>query len=70
MSDKPKAQTKADLFAMLAEAVRNTQPSQIPSEKPDPVRDVSTEAKSDKRGRKARAAPKRTQSGRSSAKRK
>ena len=30
MSDKSNTKTKADLYAMLAEAVRNTQPQPLP----------------------------------------
>jgi hypothetical protein len=36
MSDKSNIRTKADLYAMLAEAVRNTQPQP----QPEPVRDA------------------------------
>ena len=36
MNDKSNTKTKADLYAMLAEAVRNTQPQP----QPEPVRDA------------------------------
>ena len=52
MSDKSNTKTKADLYAMLAEAVRNTQPQQ-----PEPVRDAQP---APKRNRRTRHAPKRT----------
>jgi hypothetical protein len=53
MSDKSNTKTKADLYAMLAEAVRNTQPQP----QPEPVRDVQP---APKRKTRARPAPKRT----------
>ena len=51
MSDK---KSKAELFQMLAEAVRNTQPQPV-STQPEPVHD----AQSAPRRRNARPAPKR-----------
>jgi hypothetical protein len=53
MSDKANKQTKAELHAMLAEAVRNTQPQP----QPEPVRDTQP---APKRNRRTRHAPKRT----------
>ena len=50
---RPQKNTKAELHAMLAEAVRNTQPQREPE--PEPVRDARPVRK-----RKARPAPKRT----------
>jgi hypothetical protein len=50
MSDKSNMEAKAALRAMLAEAVRNTQPQ-------PPVRDAQPEPK---RKTRTRAAPKRT----------
>jgi hypothetical protein len=47
MSDKASKKTKADLYAMLAEAVRNTQPQPVCNPQPEPRR-------------KAKPAPKRT----------
>jgi len=49
MSDRANKRTKAELHAMLAEAVRNTQPQPVPDEQPAP-----------KRKRRTRPAPKRT----------
>ena len=50
MSDKSNTKTKADLYAMLAEAVRNTQPQPQPT----PVRDVQPAPKRKTRTRPAR----------------
>jgi hypothetical protein len=36
----PKTPTKAELLEMLAEAVRNTQPQQVPKEQPEPKRNT------------------------------
>jgi len=36
MSDKANKQTKAELHAILAEAVRNTQPQPVRHTQPDP----------------------------------
>ena len=58
MSDKTK--TKAELLEMLAEAVRNTQPSPVRDTQPDPARDAQPESKRKARPRKTRPAPKRT----------
>ena len=44
---KPSALTKAELYAMLAEAIRNTQPQPVRNEQPEPKRNT-------------RPAPKRT----------
>jgi hypothetical protein len=52
MSDK---KSKAELFRMLAEAVRNTQPQPVGTQ-PEPVHD----AKSAPRRRNTRSAPKRS----------
>ncbi len=49
MSDK---RSKADLYATLAEAVRNTQPQPVRNEQPEPKRNT--------RSHKTRPAPKRT----------
>jgi hypothetical protein len=54
MSDK---KTKAELLAMLAEAVRNTQPQPAHNTQPEPVRD---ERPAPKRKTRTRPAPKRT----------
>ena len=35
--------TKAELFEMLAQAVRNTQPQPVSVTQPDPIRDVQPE---------------------------
>jgi hypothetical protein len=55
MSDKAHTKTKAELHAMLAEAVRNTQPQPVRNTQPEPVRDAQPEPR-----RKTRTAPKRT----------
>jgi hypothetical protein len=52
MSDRANTKTKAEPYAMLTEAVRNTQP-----QRPEPVRDVQPEPK---RKTRTRPAPKRT----------
>jgi hypothetical protein len=57
MSDKTNTKTKAELHAMLAEAVRNTQPQPVRNTQPDPVRDAQSEPK---RKTRTRPAPKRT----------
>ena len=46
--------TKAELLAMLAQAVRNTQPQPISAPQPEPIREVQPEPK-----RKTRSVPKR-----------
>ena len=38
MSDKTIKKSKAELYAMLAEAIRNTQPQSVRNEQPEPVR--------------------------------
>jgi hypothetical protein len=53
MSDK----TKAELNAMLAEAVRNTQPQPLRNMRREPVREAQPEPK---RKTRMRTAPKRT----------
>ena len=58
MSDKAHTKTKAELHAMLAEAVRNTQPQPVRMQ-PEPVRDVQPDPKR-KRPRNTRSALKRT----------
>jgi hypothetical protein len=50
---RPQKNTKAELYLMLAEAVRNTQQQSVNTQ-PEPVRDVQREPK-----RKTRPAPKR-----------
>jgi hypothetical protein len=50
---RPQKNTKAELYLMLAEAVRNTQQQSVDTQ-PEPVRDVQREPK-----RKMRPAPKR-----------
>jgi hypothetical protein len=58
MSDKSNTKTKAELHAMLAEAVRNTQPQPpVRNTQPQPVRDTQPEPK---RKTRTRPAPKRT----------
>jgi hypothetical protein len=52
---RPQKNTKAELQAMLAEAVRNTQPQREPE--PEPVRDAGP---APKRKARTRLAPKRT----------
>ena len=52
---RPQKSTKAELHAMLAEAVRNTQPQREPE--PEPVRDAQP---APKRNARTRPAPKRT----------
>jgi hypothetical protein len=56
---KPSTPTKADLYQMLAEAVRNTQPQPVSSQ-PEPVVDVRPAPKRKGRPRNTRPAPKRT----------
>jgi hypothetical protein len=55
---KPSAPTKADLYQMLAEAVRNTQPQPINSP-PEPPLEVSRGPKPVSRPRNTQTAPKR-----------
>jgi hypothetical protein len=58
MSDKANKQTKAELHAMLAEAVRNTQPQPpVRNTQPEPVRDAQPAPRGKTR---TRPAPKRT----------
>jgi hypothetical protein len=57
MSDRSNTKTKAELHAMLAEAVRNTQPQPVRNAQPEPVRDAQPEPK---RKTRTRPAPKRT----------
>jgi hypothetical protein len=52
---RPQKNTKAELHAMLAEAVRNTQPQREPE--PEPVRDARP---APKRKTRTPSAPKRT----------
>ena len=56
MRDK---KTKAELHAMLAEAVRNTQPQPVDTQ-PEPVCDVLPDPQRKRRPRNKRPAPKRT----------
>jgi hypothetical protein len=62
MSEKTKARTKADLFEMLAQAVRNTLPQPVQNTQPEPVRDgpLSRRATRNaaKRGQRRREQPK------------
>jgi hypothetical protein len=51
----PSTPTKAELHAMLAEAVRNTQPQPVRNEQPEPVRNKRPAPKLN-----TRPAPKRT----------
>jgi hypothetical protein len=63
MSDKSNTKTKAELHAMLAEAVRNTQPQPVRNTQLDPVRDAQSSPKGKTRlapKRKTRPAPKPT----------
>ncbi len=55
MSDK---RSKAELYAMLAEAIRNTQPQPVNTQ-PEPVRDAQPEPKRRTQPRNTRPAPKR-----------
>jgi len=55
---RPQKNTKAELHAMLAEAVRNTQPQREPE--PEPVRDARPASK---RNTRPKPAPKRTAKG-------
>ena len=65
MSDKPTKKTKAELLAMLGEAVRNTQPQPpISATQADPTREVQPKLK------KARSAAKRTTKAKSARQRK
>jgi hypothetical protein len=56
---KSSTPTKADLYQMLAEAVRNTQP-QPPSPPPEPPLEVRPAPKRVSRPRNTQPAPKRT----------
>jgi hypothetical protein len=56
MADKAIKKTKADLYAKLAEAVRNTQPQPVNTQ-PKPVRDAQPETKPKTQ---PKPAPKRT----------
>jgi len=56
---KPSTLTKTDLYRMLAEAVRNTQPQPVDSP-PEPSTDVRSGSKRKSPTRNKRAAPKRT----------
>lgn len=56
---KPFTPTKAELHAMLAEAVRNTQP-QPANTQSELIRDLQPDAKRKRRARNTRPAPKRT----------
>ena len=53
MSDKA-TKTKAGLFKMLAEAVRNTQPQRIEATENEPILDMQAEPKRKTHPRKAR----------------
>jgi hypothetical protein len=50
--------TKAELYEMLAQAVRNTQPQPVNAQ-PEPVRDVQPDPKRKRRPRNRRPVPKR-----------
>jgi hypothetical protein len=56
---KPSTPTKADLYQMLAEAVRNTQPQPVIAQ-PEPAVDVTPAPKRKSQPRTTRPAPKRT----------
>jgi len=56
---KPSTPNKAELYEMLAEAVRNTQPQPVNTQ-PEPVRDVQPDPKRIWPPRNTRPAPKRT----------
>jgi hypothetical protein len=56
---KPSTLTKTDLYRMLAEAVRNTQPQPVDSP-PEPSTDIKSGSKRKSPARNKRAAPKRT----------
>jgi len=56
MSDKKR---KAELLEMLAEAVRNTQPQPVNTQR-EPVRDAQPETKPKTQPRNTQPAPKRT----------
>jgi hypothetical protein len=56
MSDKTKAQTKAQLFEMLAQAVRNTQPQPMGTIRAEPARDERSASKPKTRPASKRAA--------------
>jgi hypothetical protein len=58
MSDKTK--TKAELFEMLAEAVRNTQPPLVRNTQPEPARDAQPDPKHKTTHPKTRLGSKRT----------
>ena len=59
MGDKVNQKTKAELYEMLAEAVRNTQPQPVDSP-PEPSTDIKSGSKRKTPTRNKRAAPKRT----------
>jgi hypothetical protein len=52
MTEKIKPKTRAEMYEMLAEAVRNTQPQPVHKPQPEPKRKTQP--------RKTRPAPKRT----------
>ena len=56
---KPSAPTKADLYMMLAEAVRNTQPQPPLDPQPEPVRNDKPAAKRVSPSRNTRVAQER-----------
>ena len=60
MGDKVIKKTKADLYAMLAEAVRNTQPQPVCDPQPEPRRKTQNAPKRETRSHKTRPALKPT----------
>lgn len=59
MSDKTIKKSKAELYAMLAEAIRNTQPQPVDTQ-PEPVRSARPAPKPKTQPRNAQPAPERT----------
>jgi hypothetical protein len=59
MGDKVNKKTRAELYEMLAEAVRNTQPQPVHTQ-PEPKRNTQLAPKRETRSHKTRRAPKRT----------
>jgi hypothetical protein len=66
MGDKVNKKTRAELYEMLAEAVRNTQPQPVHTQpepvhtQPEPKRNTQLAPKRETRSHKTRRAPKRT----------
>jgi hypothetical protein len=51
---RPQKNTKSELYVMLAEAVRNTQPQPIPNAQPEPVRDARPASKRTTKNKRVR----------------